>query len=159
MRFCHLHTDRSPHAADVERTVEVAPAGEHPAKFFPEEDKMMARFPKRTILDLEGHVRGLTIACESGVAWITQLRDPRDYLLRAGGNFTAYREGQIVVQVLQDAQLEFRLRDRSLCELRFSPASDRYRCAIRPISTWKLCFPVLRRRCGSSICATSPYLR
>lgn len=133
MFFNHQYTDRSP--------------------------CVTALFRKGTIIDLEGHVRGLTIACESGVAWITQLRDPRDYLLKAGGNFAAYREGQVVVQILRDARIDFRLGDRSSCNLRFSPAPGRYRCAIRPISAWKLCFLALRRRCASSIRVASPYLR
>ncbi|NJD62858.1 MAG: DUF2917 domain-containing protein [Deltaproteobacteria bacterium] len=104
-----------------------------------EEREVMLHFSKRTILNLEGPVRGVTIACESGVAWLTQQGDARDYILRAGGDYSAYREGQIVVQIMKDARITILLRDRLPGELRLSVSSNRRSRVNASLPRWKFC--------------------
>ncbi len=68
---------------------------------------------KRTVVSVTGPVTGMAIACDSGAAWITQCCDPVDYVLTAGMDFAAAREGKIVVQVLGSANVSVRLRSPS----------------------------------------------
>jgi len=103
-----------------------------------------AIFPKGATVNLEGRLRGLTITCESGIAWVTQLGDSRDHVLQTCRSFTAYMDEQVVVQVLKDARITFRLDGRKACDLRLSMSAGRYSIAIRPIPAWKLYFPSLQ---------------
>lgn len=65
---------------------------------------------KMTVVSVNGVVAGVAIACDSGAAWITQCCDSTDYLLTAGMDFAARREGKIVVQVVRDGKISIRLR-------------------------------------------------
>ncbi len=103
-----------------------------------------ALFPKGATVNLEGGLRGLTVTCESGIAWVTQLGDSRDHVLGPCRAFTAYGDAQVVVQVLKDARITFRLVGRKACDLRLSMSEGRYSFAIRPIPLWKLYFPALQ---------------
>jgi hypothetical protein len=47
---------------------------------------------------------GDRIECVAGVLWITQDRDPRDIVLRAGESFRLDRNGRTVVFALADAR-------------------------------------------------------
>jgi len=47
---------------------------------------------------------GDRIECVAGVLWITQDRDPRDIVLRAGESFRLDRDGRAVVFALADAR-------------------------------------------------------
>ena len=105
-----------------------------------------ALFPKGATINLEGRLRGLTIACESGIAWVTQLGDSRDHVLGPCRAFTAYVDEQVVVQVLKDARITFRLNGRKACDLRMSVAAGRYSLSIRPIPVWKDYFQSITRQ-------------
>jgi hypothetical protein len=105
---------------------------------------MTAVFPKGATINLEGRLRGLTIACESGIAWVTQLGDARDHVLGSYRTFTAGMDEQVVVQILEDARITFRLGGRKACDLLLSMTAGRYIFAIRPIPIWKLYFPALQ---------------
>lgn len=64
---------------------------------------------KRSVFSLKGPVRGTTIACDSGTLWVTQAGDIKDYVLRAGMNFTVPGEGSVAIQLLEDAGVTIRL--------------------------------------------------
>jgi len=66
----------------------------------------------RSVFSLKGPVRGATIACDSGMLWITQAGDVRDYVIRAGKDFTVPGEGSVAIQLLNDAGVTVRLPDR-----------------------------------------------
>lgn len=68
---------------------------------------------KRSVFSLKGPVGGVTIACDSGTLWITQAGDIRDYVVRAGMNFTVPGEGSVAIQLLDSAGVTIRLPDRS----------------------------------------------
>lgn len=120
---------------------------------------MTAVFPKRSTINLEGRLRGLSIACESGKAWVTQLGDARDYVLLPGWDFCAGSDEQVVVQILEEARITFRFGEKDPCDLRMSVTSGHYSCEIRPIPVWKLLLQALRRNCGLPIRAASPDIR
>jgi hypothetical protein len=52
----------------------------------------------------EGH----TIFCHSGTVWLTQTRDQRDIVLRAGESFALDRKGQTLVQAFEQSSLSIR---------------------------------------------------
>lgn len=64
---------------------------------------------KRSVFSLKGPVGGVTIACDSGTLWITQAGDIRDYVVRAGMNFTVPGEGSVAIQLLDHAGVTIRL--------------------------------------------------
>jgi hypothetical protein len=78
---------------------------------------MRSAYPsKSTVLHVDGPVAGTVIACDSGAAWITQRCDAMDYVLTAGDDFTARREGEIVVQIVRAGKISIRLRRPSAGE-------------------------------------------
>ncbi len=98
---------------------------------------MTVQGSKRTVVSVTGPVTGMAIACDSGAAWITQCCDPVDYVLTAGRDFAAPREGKIVVQVLGSGNVSIRLR---------SPSPDaRPRGSLR--NAWSVLRPPIRRWC------------
>ena len=50
-----------------------------------------------------GHNRWRVIVCLRGVVWITQERDPRDYVLARGSMFLVTQPGTVVVGAEEDA--------------------------------------------------------
>jgi hypothetical protein len=46
--------------------------------------------------------RGTTVTCVTGIAWITQERDPRDLILEAGQSVVLDRPGTAIVYAMQD---------------------------------------------------------
>ncbi len=64
---------------------------------------------KRSVFSLKGPVRGATIACESGAVWITQAGDIRDYVIRAGMDFTVPGDGSVAIQLMEHAGITIRL--------------------------------------------------
>jgi hypothetical protein len=55
---------------------------------------------------LEGDNRWRLVVCQKGVVWITQERDPRDYVLTAGDLFLVTEWGKVLVQALQAASVQ-----------------------------------------------------
>jgi len=76
------------------------------------------------VVSVDGPLAGVAIACESGTAWITQCCDSRDYVLEAGMNFSAYREGQIIVQIMKAANISINLRGQVTDDLRHGLSSN-----------------------------------
>jgi hypothetical protein len=61
--------------------------------------------PANSLLRIGGDSRGVTIICRSGLYWLTQEADLRDYLLRNEDHFRINRAGLVVVQALADARI------------------------------------------------------
>jgi hypothetical protein len=51
-------------------------------------------------------VPGLAIRVRTGTAWITQARDAKDHLVRAGERFVADRAGRLVLSSFQRGEIE-----------------------------------------------------
>lgn len=54
---------------------------------------------------MEGNCRGVRFLCRSGICWITQEGDSKDYLLEHKQTFTINQDGVVVVQALADTEL------------------------------------------------------
>jgi DUF2917 family protein len=63
------------------------------------------KLPARSLLRMEGDNRGIRVLCRSGICWITQEGDSKDYLLEHKQNFTINQDGVVVVQALADTEL------------------------------------------------------
>jgi phenylpyruvate tautomerase PptA (4-oxalocrotonate tautomerase family) len=63
------------------------------------------QLPARSLLRMEGDCRGVSVLCRSGLCWITQEGDSRDYLLEHKQNFSVNQDGVVVVQALADTEL------------------------------------------------------
>ena len=50
----------------------------------------------RTTASMKG-IAGRVISCDSGYLWITQERDPEDYILASGESFRVTKPGTVVV--------------------------------------------------------------
>ena len=48
---------------------------------------------------------GDTIFCDSGILWVTQAGDRRDYLLRQGQTMTVTQRGKVLVEAIDDADM------------------------------------------------------
>ena len=46
---------------------------------------------------------GSTLFCDTGVLWVTQARDYRDYILMPGDAMTVTNRGKVLVQAMRDA--------------------------------------------------------
>ncbi len=51
--------------------------------------------------------KGLKINCLSGVFYVTQAKDPNDYILKTGDNFDIAKDDKVVVQAIQPSNLQF----------------------------------------------------
>ena len=60
----------------------------------------------RELNRLEGDNRWRLVVCRKGVVWITQERDPCDYVLTAGDLFLVTEWGNVLVQALQQASVQ-----------------------------------------------------
>jgi Protein of unknown function (DUF2917) len=58
-----------------------------------------------SLLRMDGSYRGVSFLCCSGLCWITQEGDSKDYLLEHQQNFTINQDGVVVVQALADTEL------------------------------------------------------
>ncbi|MGD8399160.1 MAG: DUF2917 domain-containing protein [Anaerolineae bacterium] len=54
----------------------------------------------------DGHTCWRVIVCLQGRVWITQERDPRDYVLTAGEFFVVNQPGSVLVQAMVDARIQ-----------------------------------------------------
>jgi len=60
---------------------------------------------------IAGDRRGDVIHCLSGLIWITQEDDLKDYIVEAGGDFWVTRPGTIVVQALDNSKFKYSLNE------------------------------------------------
>jgi len=56
----------------------------------------------RGVHRIEG-AKGIKIACVRGAIWVTQERDPRDWVLKAGQSVVLERSGLAVIYAFKDA--------------------------------------------------------
>jgi hypothetical protein len=59
---------------------------------------------KNAVRRLARSRRWQLVACLEGSLWITQIYDPRDYVLTAGEVFIVTQPGDVVVEALEDAR-------------------------------------------------------
>ena len=64
---------------------------------------------KHKMWSIDGDRRGDVISCISGVLWITQEGDLKDYILEAGRNFWVTKPGTLVLQALDDSTFKYRM--------------------------------------------------
>ncbi len=64
---------------------------------------------RRAVFSLSGPVGGATIACHSGMLWITQAGDIRDYVVQPGTSFTVPGDGSVAIQLFGNAGVAIRL--------------------------------------------------
>ncbi len=48
---------------------------------------------------------GSTLFCDTGVLWVTQAGDQRDYVLQPGEKMVVTRRGKVLIEAVQDADL------------------------------------------------------
>ena len=51
---------------------------------------------------------GLSVACESGLVWVTVEGEPADYWLVAGDALAVARSGHVVIEAAQDSRIDLR---------------------------------------------------
>ena len=66
---------------------------------------------KYKMWSIEGDRRGDVISCVSGILWITQEGDQKDYALEAGRNFWVTKSGTVIVQALDSSQFKYSLNE------------------------------------------------
>jgi hypothetical protein len=66
---------------------------------------------KHKMWSIEGDRRGDVISCMSGILWITQEGDLKDYIVEAGRNFWVTKPGTVIVQALDDSQFKYSLNE------------------------------------------------
>jgi hypothetical protein len=48
---------------------------------------------------------GSTLFCDTGVLWVTQVGDQRDYVLQPGEKMVLTRRGKVLIEAMRDADL------------------------------------------------------
>ncbi len=67
--------------------------------------------PKYQMWNIEGDRRGDVISCMSGLMWVTQEGDFKDYIVEAGRSFWVTRRGTVIVQALDDSKFKYSLNE------------------------------------------------
>jgi hypothetical protein len=49
---------------------------------------------------------GMTVVCETGVLWLTQANDYRDYLLKPGDKLVISKRNNVLIQALSEAKVD-----------------------------------------------------
>ena len=79
--------------------------GSHPKQSLALRKATQIQLPAKSLLRMDGTYRGVSFLCCSGLCWITQEGDSKDYLLEHEQNFTINQDGVVVVQALADTEL------------------------------------------------------
>jgi hypothetical protein len=66
---------------------------------------------KHKIWTIEGNRNGDVISCKSGILWITQEGDLKDYIVEVGRNFWVTKPGTVIVQALDDSKFKYSLNE------------------------------------------------
>ena len=65
--------------------------------------KTKIRMPRYAYQPMD-HVRpGSTLFCDTGVLWVTQAGDRRDYVLLPGQKMTVTKRGKVLIEAMRDA--------------------------------------------------------
>jgi Protein of unknown function (DUF2917) len=65
--------------------------------------KTKVRMHQRDFQSMQAIKPGSTLFCDTGVLWVTQVGDRRDYVLLPGQNMTVTKRGKVVVEAMRDA--------------------------------------------------------
>jgi len=71
-------------------------------KILPNEE---VRLHRRDFQRLDKVKRGSTLSCDSGVLWVTQPGDHRDYILLSGDQMEVTKRGKVLVEAMREATL------------------------------------------------------
>ena len=61
--------------------------------------------PRHAFRRMDGVRPGSTLFCDTGVLWVTQSGDIRDYVLLPGQTMTVTKRGKVLVEAMRDADL------------------------------------------------------
>lgn len=61
--------------------------------------------PKGSVWRIEGNPSGVTVACVSGMVWLTQEGDYEDHVLGSAERFALNRAGRTLVMALEDSRI------------------------------------------------------
>jgi hypothetical protein len=67
--------------------------------------KTRIRMPRYAFQRMDAVKLGSTLFCDTGVLWVTQANDNRDYVLLPGQKMTVTKRGKVLVQAMRDADL------------------------------------------------------
>ena len=67
--------------------------------------KTTIRMPRRAFQRIDSIKPGSTLFCDTGVLWITQAGDQRDYVLQPGEKMVVTRRGKVLIEAMRDADL------------------------------------------------------
>ncbi len=48
---------------------------------------------------------GMTVACEQGLVWLTEVNNAQDYMLRPGKSVVILTRGDVLIEALSDAEV------------------------------------------------------
>ena len=64
--------------------------------------KAKIRLQRRDLQRIDNVKLGSTLSCDTGVLWVTQTGDYRDYILLPGDTVIVTRRGKVLVQAMRD---------------------------------------------------------
>ena len=67
------------------------------------QSKTRIRLQRRDLWRINHVKPGSTLSCDTGVLWVTQTGDRRDYILLTGDTVTVNNRGKVLVQAMRDA--------------------------------------------------------
>ena len=67
--------------------------------------KAKIHIQRRDVLRINKVKPGSTLACDTGVLWVTQNGDRNDYILLPGDKMNVNNRGQLLVEAMRDAAL------------------------------------------------------
>jgi hypothetical protein len=65
--------------------------------------KTKIRMQRRDYQRMDLRKSGSTLFCDTGVLWVTQSGDYRDYILLPGDKMTVSKRGKVLVEAMRDA--------------------------------------------------------
>ena len=67
------------------------------------EPKTKIRMARHAYQRMNGVKPGSTLFCDTGILWVTQSGDRRDYVLMPGQKMTVTKRGKVLVEAMRDA--------------------------------------------------------
>ena len=65
--------------------------------------KTKIRMSRRAFQRMDGVKPGSTLLCDTGVLWVTQSGDRRDYVLTPGQEMVVTKRGKVLVEAMRDS--------------------------------------------------------
>ena len=65
--------------------------------------KTKIRMSRRAFQRMDGVKPGSTLFCDTGVLWVTQSGDRRDYVLTPGQEMVVTKRGKVLVEAMRDS--------------------------------------------------------